>query len=504
MDKTISTLKNVNFWGLLICNLVVANRLWALVSNSDIQFQILFGIVYCVFVAFIHLFLFKKLNFPERTNLELLFCSFFFYFVISVPILLISCIAFSKVNDIYGMIGCMIAGVFWVGIRFSLYITAMSFFWLLREKSKNDETSTLNNFNFGGALICYLVLFYVLRDGGLFEINLYSAIASVLAVFVFLFVFRKIKFEKHTIWKLALYSVLVSVFLVFFIGFIRGLAIPDFRTLNESNALFNALFFGVTYIFSGIRTFFILLASITTFIWFYKEKCDRLKKNPPEIVIETEEEKRLRKKERKKKVIKRLKWIFIPIGVLIFLFVVYVAGMRAYGNLEKNRIEKRLNGIENVEVVKIWKQRFGLVGFDIRARLRVGDEGEIVLFDLNSERMLNVVEIGGYSFVKLFCYGITPAVAVGLVFEHLNLNTIEDVLENYDLLLSAVEDLKMYPEINHFQLERFEAYLFVREGKNINQGDCFFTSEEFQNKIEFARTLEWSREDSFWRRTSEK
>ena len=128
------------------------------------------------------------------------------------------------------------------------------------------------------------MLFYAFRDDGFLMFNSQFTIFSVLAIFVFLFLFKKINFTKATNWKLVLYSLFVSIFLCCLTLRIRLIIIDGFhfeRVVNFVSALYFVLATIIATVYLGIKRgiLFILFASIVTFIGFYKEKYDRNKKN---------------------------------------------------------------------------------------------------------------------------------------------------------------------------------------------------------------------------------
>ena len=205
-----------------------------------------------------------------------------------------------------------------------------------------------------------------------------------------------------------------------------------------------------------------------------------------------------------KRLTKILKWTFISLGLFVCLIFIYT---KVFYEWEMNQIKNELNKLENVEVVNIWGHK-DITLEEISARLRIKEKGEIVLYDLSSvsfnyPNRVNIDEIGGYSFTRFsWNGGIGPGIDIGIKGElgHLferEFNTVKDVLDNYNLIYETIKNLKMPPEINHFENETSEYYLLIHSEKSLDQNPIFNLLGA-KNEFAFARTLQWNRADSYF------
>ena len=210
-----------------------------------------------------------------------------------------------------------------------------------------------------------------------------------------------------------------------------------------------------------------------------------------------------------KQLVKILKWTFISIcGLLICLAAALIVYWKIFYVREMNQIKSELNKLENVEVVNIWGHQ-DITLEEISARLRIKEKGEIVLGGLSSDVFnypysVSISEIGGYSFIWFDCNGgigsginIGTQWGLGYSFIEKEFHTVKDVLDSYDLILETIENLKMSPEINHFETETSESYLLVKNEKSLDQ-DPIFNLVGIESLFDFARTLQWNREDSYY------
>ena len=78
-------------------------------------------------------------------------------------------------------------------------------------------------------------------------------------------------------------------------------------------------------------------------------------------------------------------------------------------------------------------------------------------------------------------------------------NSVKKVIENYDLILNFVKNLKLYPQINHFETSNWESYLLVKQQTSIDQNPILILAG-IKNKFKFARTLNWNRKDSYYKK----
>ncbi|MDR1729574.1 MAG: hypothetical protein LBR52_02820 [Prevotellaceae bacterium] len=276
MDKTISILKNINFWGLLICNLAIGYEISKIVIKTLIHNKIENNpeiiVIFCsFFVILIHFILFNKINLEGKPIWKLLFYSFIIYVSVAFPSYLVFWTSYVPYKGVFNLFAGIMVGVLWAMFPYYLLFMSVNFLWLLREKNKNQTTSILNNINFGLMMICNLVLFYAFRENGLFVFNSQFTIFSILAIAVYWFLFKKMIFLQTT-WKLVFYSVLIPIFLISLTWYIRLLIIfnsdPEFPFPSFIASVFGSIKRGYL---------FILFSSIVTFCGFFKEKYDENK-----------------------------------------------------------------------------------------------------------------------------------------------------------------------------------------------------------------------------------
>jgi len=204
----------------------------------------------------------------------------------------------------------------------------------------------------------------------------------------------------------------------------------------------------------------------------------------------------------------KLKRVFVSFcGLFLCLVTTDIVYKNFFYVREMNQIKDELNKLENVEVVNIWGHE-DITLEEISARLRIRGKGEIVLCNLNANdftypNRVPINEIGGYSFTVFYWNGgIGPGIDIGtngnlggLIGKEFN--TVKDVLDNYDLIYETVKGLKMPPEINHFEAEDYEFYLLVHNEKSTDK-DPIFNLIGIYGLAEYAGTLKWNRDDSYY------
>ena len=139
-------LKNINFWGMLICNLVIGNfTMWHL--NSAYEYGFKPFISFSIPAILSYFILFFLINFGKSTNWKLLLYSF----GISVIILFINCIVFGIIMELSEPVGLNIIGFGIYGIfmtmHCNLFITIITFLWLLKEKNDYKKKNEINTNN---------------------------------------------------------------------------------------------------------------------------------------------------------------------------------------------------------------------------------------------------------------------------------------------------------------------------------------------------------------------
>ena len=197
--------------------------------------------------------------------------------------------------------------------------------------------------------------------------------------------------------------------------------------------------------------------------------------------------------------LKRALFTFI---ILIVFFSTISFSYGFYYNRELRQNKNELNEIENVEVKKIWGHN-DLTLEEISARIQIKNKGEIVLNNLSKDvydypNTIIISEIGGLSFRNFNCInsiGIGSSIDIG---KNSNLEkligkefkNVRDVIINYDLILTTLENLKQSPEMNYFQSKEEKEYLIIQKVKSDDK-DPIFNLIGVENAFEFAKTLKW-------------
>jgi hypothetical protein len=206
--------------------------------------------------------------------------------------------------------------------------------------------------------------------------------------------------------------------------------------------------------------------------------------------------------------LKILKWILISFAGIISIFlIVFLVYSQFFYKREMNQIKENLNKIENVEVIEIWGQN-DITLEEISVRLKVKNKGEIVLYGLSKDsfnypKSIPINEIGGYSFTSFYCNGgIGSNINIGTEGEFFELTkkefkSVDDIVQNYDLILKSVNGLKKFPEINHFETPETESYILVHRKKSLDQ-DPIFNLIGVDSWFEYAEKLKWTKADCYY------
>ncbi|MFA7687420.1 MAG: hypothetical protein WCY25_06110 [Moheibacter sp.] len=172
-----------------------------------------------------------------------------------------------------------------------------------------------------------------------------------------------------------------------------------------------------------------------------------------------------------------------------------------------NQIKKELNNIENVEVLDIWGHN-DITLEEISARVKIKNKGEIVLNNLSKDvynypKRIPISEIGGYSFTTFDCAGgVGSSIDVGADGELYSLinkefKTVEDIINNYDLIFEKINSLKKSPEINHFQSTNDENYILVHSKKSIDQ-DPIYNLIGIESLFDYGKKLKWNNPNCYF------
>ncbi len=201
-------------------------------------------------------------------------------------------------------------------------------------------------------------------------------------------------------------------------------------------------------------------------------------------------------------------WILISFATVIVLCIAgFFIHKYFFYYRELEAIRADLNKIKNVEVVDIWGHE-DITLEEVSARIKIADKGELVLINLNKRDFgyphhVPILEIGGYSFTHFSGNGgIGPVIDIGMSGDLGKLigkrfYSVREVIEQYDQILSVVQNLKSSPDINYFEDDNSESYLLV-EKKHSKDQDPIFNLLGVENKFEFAKTLTWKRKDSYY------
>lgn len=198
------------------------------------------------------------------------------------------------------------------------------------------------------------------------------------------------------------------------------------------------------------------------------------------------------------------------IATLLFTcFLFSCQSSRIYNSFhELNNVKKELNDLKNAEVIHIEKCWDGFDLEDLYVRIKIKEKGEIVLSGLiniskNYPKYVWLEEIGGYSFIQFSCgkrsfnpcgagYGINIGTQRELpLLINSEYKTIQDVIDNYDVILEMFENFKIAPEINYFDTEKFECYLLIYKGNPSIQANIFKLLGD-RGLHEYGQSLKWS------------
>lgn len=165
-------------------------------------------------------------------------------------------------------------------------------------------------------------------------------------------------------------------------------------------------------------------------------------------------------------------------------------------------IEYKLNSLEDIEVLHIWGHK-DVTLEEISARVKVGDEGEIVLNNLSKDvneypDHVFISEIGGYSFTRFECEGkmsISSYIDIGSSGSlgkliGVKLNTPADVIMNYKRILLVIEEINANSSPYYSRSENQEVFIFI-ENKAADDIDPLFQLQNIEQKYEFAKKLKW-------------
>ena len=180
----------------------------------------------------------------------------------------------------------------------------------------------------------------------------------------------------------------------------------------------------------------------------------------------------------------------IPIGLFAYLRLTYYNEMHS--------IEKKLNAISGVTVVKIWgHEDIGLE--EVTARLKIQDHGEMVLYGLSDDVFnypdsVNILEIGGLSFRVFQRNSVGSTIDIGRKgcfsrFFPYTFRTESEVIRRYDEILKIVHSWPALPELLHFvSAEGQEIFLAVTTERKQDR-DPIYDLVGVEGLFEFKNSL---------------
>lgn len=167
-------------------------------------------------------------------------------------------------------------------------------------------------------------------------------------------------------------------------------------------------------------------------------------------------------------------------------------------NVRVKQIERNLNRIPNVEVVAIEDDCNLFEHEFIATTIKINDKDQMSFFDINKDifdnvDVINITSVNGYSFIQCEKDRIKYGIDIGtntVIGKSLGLtiNTIEDVVNNIDIISDMVDNLTHFPEPNYFHTDSDECYIIRMDTNPIYQNPIYFL-ENYQSKIVSAYEL---------------
>jgi hypothetical protein len=152
----LSILKNINFWGIVICNLVVGNVFLFFFLKDDAPLNFTVPLCMSVIAILVYLILFKNVNFVEKTDWKLLFYSFIscilivvigiFVFVIIIDFKELLTPSLLKILEhllkslFVVFIAIIVLSVFLIPMI--IFLSIVNFRWLLHEKRDSKKNKS--------------------------------------------------------------------------------------------------------------------------------------------------------------------------------------------------------------------------------------------------------------------------------------------------------------------------------------------------------------------------
>lgn len=207
--------------------------------------------------------------------------------------------------------------------------------------------------------------------------------------------------------------------------------------------------------------------------------------------------------------------ISLPIIFVLMFYLILINATLSipFYNIYMNWTEEDLNAIPNVEVIEITGHEDGYID-GVSARLRIKDKGTISLSyvdfaDKRYPQNVHVTEVNGYEFntyvlnkdgkmEKDYDFNLGTERRFGKMLG-LTINSVEDIVNNFDTISSFVDQLKPFPEFTRFEDSTSVFFVskttyapdwFSHEGyMNMLHLDVLFHKNDCNNKEEFFEKL---------------
>ena len=211
--------------------------------------------------------------------------------------------------------------------------------------------------------------------------------------------------------------------------------------------------------------------------------------------------------------LKILMWTAISLCALIsFAFVAFVIYDGTFYRKELRKIQKQLNAMDGVTVLNMWGHR-DITLEEISAAINIKGKGGMVIYDMwrdskdstDGLKWHSLEQIGNYSFTF---YDSNGGVGPGFSkkdlenYTGLQLNTVQDLVDNYDRIYFVIDSLKQKDTLTHYLSDHYEFYLWIKD-EDAQQVDPIFVLGNAKEGHDFARSLHWEYEDAYYNRYSE-
>lgn len=208
--------------------------------------------------------------------------------------------------------------------------------------------------------------------------------------------------------------------------------------------------------------------------------------------------------------LKILMWVAISFCALIsFAFVAFAIYDGTFYRKELRKIQKQLNAMDRVTVLNMWGNE-DVTLEEISAAINIKGKGGMVIYDMrrdstNELKWNSLHQIGNYSFTFYDSNGsVGPGFSKKNLENHtgLQLNTVQDLVNNYDRIYFVIDSLKQKDTLTHYLSDHYEFYLWIKD-EDAQQVDPIFVLANAKEGHDFARSLHWEYEDAYYNRHPE-